>query len=261
MVETPYVYIISSPLGYQKVGWAYDVRDRIRELTTSHPEDLSVLAAWQHYRASEVESRAHFLLQKHHAKREWFKCDPDTVRACVELAIRDINSLIPRDTPDKTRKGFSVDVKTLDLPAKPSLTIWTIERDAFLRNAWSSGMFPTDILTGLNTLPGNPITLWQSVRDRVKRFGCKRPADYLQNYGRHVSPSAGWTVERDACLAEMYDTATDIGTILVMLNMLPGELIANTIVVRNRAKYKGYKRPVGFVAMSRKIAPSLRSGK
>lgn len=83
-----FVYVVKGSSDPVKIGYTSgDPAHRLRCLQTSHHEKLSVVAAFRHPMAGQIEKSAHSLLSQFRLEGEWFSCPPS-------LAIDTIKSLI-----------------------------------------------------------------------------------------------------------------------------------------------------------------------
>ena len=188
MSQDRFVYVISSPLGYQKVGWSIAPEERLKILSIAHPEPLELYCTWPCEKATKVEVVAHAMLAAHHANGEWFKVEPDHAACAVMLAISEV----------LTRKPWQRRPRILIAAKRYQGEKWTHERNDKLRVLWESGVSSRLIMDDLHTLSGTPLDM-SSITTQAYKLGLMRPNGY-----RNTHNSAKWTVERDAMLRKMY---------------------------------------------------------
>jgi hypothetical protein len=239
MKHEKFVYVISSPLGYQKIGWSKAPNDRLEILSIAHPVPLELYCTWQCDKATQVELTAHAMLAVHRANGEWFKVTPDHAAGTVVEAISAVLARKPwqrrpRITPIATRHGG---VK------------WTDERKDRLRTLWESGVSSRHIMDDLHVLYGTPLDM-SSITTQAKKMNLVRPVNYVNSHD-----SARWTMERTALLQVDYPAGVMPKILLEKLNSLVGDPITiKHMAVRVLAL--GLRRPDGFEAAMRNYARS-----
>lgn len=75
-----YVYFVEAD-GYLKVGFARNVRERIKGLQTGSPHEINLLDAIADESAQWLEKVLHYFLEEHRHHGEWFKLTGDELEA------------------------------------------------------------------------------------------------------------------------------------------------------------------------------------
>jgi hypothetical protein len=78
-----YVYFIEA-CGFLKVGFARDVRERIKGLQTGCPNEISLLDAIADESAQWLEKVLHYFLESHRHHGEWFKLTGDELEEVAD---------------------------------------------------------------------------------------------------------------------------------------------------------------------------------
>lgn len=73
------IYLIEHPLGFYKIGIARFSDDRVKDLQTGSPFELSVRSWVTTTEPHEVESDLHDSLSEYHVRGEWFELPDDVV--------------------------------------------------------------------------------------------------------------------------------------------------------------------------------------
>lgn len=85
-----FIYIITSELGFLKIGIAIDVEKRRRQLSTASPVKLRIYKKFSiltKMRASSIETLIHHKLRNFRANGEWFNIAPEDAVDVIEKVI------------------------------------------------------------------------------------------------------------------------------------------------------------------------------
>lgn len=88
-----FVYFIDNQLGYIKIGWSTNYKQRLHMLQTATPLALStwlLLACDSRDEAHRVEKHLHILFDSMHALNEWFWFTPEFKHRAVQFLRREI---------------------------------------------------------------------------------------------------------------------------------------------------------------------------
>jgi hypothetical protein len=241
-----YVYIVTSPLGYHKVGHSRDINQRLSILSIAHPEILILHKAWPHEKALAIERETHKLLQSSRANGEWFKCNISLVETCVEVAINRVEA----PTPEWNRKPRIVRMRKprrlVKEPKIPTPKPWTAERLRIIRLAYESGTPIAQLNEMVNDQPGAVLSKEQ-IRLKAHYLGLRRPEGYVDDVCKNGNLHPRWTPERDAYLTTAYPAGEFPENILKALNEMSGITIDDWNIVRDHAKGPmRLRRPEGF---------------
>lgn len=66
-----YVYFLSAG-DHMKIGWARDVRERMKFVQTGNAHDVDLMTVIVDERAQNLERILHFFFREHHVKGEWY---------------------------------------------------------------------------------------------------------------------------------------------------------------------------------------------
>lgn len=220
---TRFLYVISSPLGFQKVGWSIDPPTRLRMLSSAHPVPLSLYHAWPHPQAPKIEIEAHARLAKHHSNGEWFKVTPDHAASEVVSAIALVEGRLnsPRRAP---------------VPASTEGGIWTPARLQLLRDRWAIGESSRHIHEKLNALPGPEVPVAR-IPVKANNLCLLRPDGFQNTHNSQL-----WTIQRDELLKKLFVKTLSPAEIADALNKLPGDYLSWLRITR-RARGFGISRP------------------
>jgi hypothetical protein len=88
------VYVITSPMGMQKVGMSRIVRNRLRALRKEYGNDLAVHSTVPVLESlmRTVERRAHDILAENKLGGEWFSVTPDAALEAVKVATEELGA-------------------------------------------------------------------------------------------------------------------------------------------------------------------------
>jgi hypothetical protein len=232
MKHEKFVYVISSPLGYQKIGWSKAPDDRLEILSIAHPEPLELYCTWLCDKATQVELTAHAMLAAHRANGEWFKVDPDHAACTVMLAISEVLARKPWQRQPR-----------IALPvARHQGVRWTSERKDRLRVLWKAGVSSRHVMDDLHTLPGRPLDM-SGITTQARKMELARPEGYVNTHD-----SARWTKERVALLMIDYPIGVVSQILLEKLNNLDGDPITLKHMAA-RVAATGLRRPDGFTSI------------
>lgn len=81
--DCPVVYFLGGPCGHIKIGFASDIRSRMRELQVGNPEELTLYAYWPGTMADEALAHKRFYLSR--IRGEWFSRSGDLIRTVMSL--------------------------------------------------------------------------------------------------------------------------------------------------------------------------------
>jgi hypothetical protein len=299
LIRQHFVYVISSPFGYQKVGWTIDLQTRLRTLSTAHPEPLTLHDAWEVDYGPSIEGRAHVILAPHRRSGEWFLVLPEaaveavaraiaqpikvawgrparrlyaehkegrrwTVARISILKIRWNEGVSSRRIMDELNAmpGTNLDMAAVSTAAKGygfrrpegfanthDSEIWTVARDAALRDHFPAGLANTELRALIDSLPGKPLKQ-HHVQSRATQLGLLRPPGFAASVGRMSQArqrDPRWTDERELVLGHMYLIGALPLEIIAALEALPGPCDFTWEIVRDRAKHLGFRRPKGFM--------------
>jgi len=227
MARPRYVYVISSPFGYQKIGWSIHPENRLRSLNGANPMTLTVYQTWEHPRAHIVEGLAHDLLDQWRTTGEWFAVKPEVAVAAVDHAIEHL----PLETPKRLRH-FKIYVNHT-----PSYNhIWTEDRLGLLTTLWEAGIATSKIAKELNTLTGAKITITH-IGVKITELGIERPI-----WLRGARDGELWTGVRQDRLIEAWPAGVLTDDLVVELNKMPGKFLTAK-AVKSRARALRLLRP------------------
>jgi len=79
-----FLYVISSPFGYQKIGWTIDLKTRLTMLSQAHPLPVTLYKAWELIDATKVETEVHKCIDYLRTNGEWFCINAESAVELVE---------------------------------------------------------------------------------------------------------------------------------------------------------------------------------
>jgi len=112
------IYVIGAAKGLKKIGLAYNPATRLKAIQTGHGAALSILHARPVHSdlASDVERRAHWLLQEGRVHGEWFRVSVAAARQAVDRAIAE-DGQGEKANPAVGRPALNVEETKVRLPA------------------------------------------------------------------------------------------------------------------------------------------------
>jgi T5orf172 domain len=237
---TRLVYVISSPLGFQKVGWSIDPELRCRVLSTAHPAPLSVYCTWSHPQAPKIEAVTHARLSNYHAHSEWYKVTPEHAASEVVSAIMlvEFKERNPRRAP---------------VPASTEGGKWTPERLQLLRDCWLAGESSRHIQPKLNALPGPEVPL-DRIPVKAKNLCLLRPEGFQNTHNSEL-----WTVERDEMLRKLFPMTLLPAEIAAALSALPGAKLSWARIILRARRFKLSRPTPSEWGMKRYTSAALNS--
>jgi len=94
-----YLYIIKEePNNHYKIGRAYDVASRIKQIQTSNPNKLILVKKIKCQDCKVLESRIHNHLSDKQMVGEWFLLTDDKVQDCIQTVLKLIIDIHKRIT-------------------------------------------------------------------------------------------------------------------------------------------------------------------
>lgn len=106
-----YVYLLRTESGYYKVGVATNVMKRLKNIQTSNPEKVRLVACREVIEAEQLERFIHGKLVKYGTRggREWFKLD---AQQAIEVCIM-LNEPVRLEVGVQAAEGDNIDAQAL----------------------------------------------------------------------------------------------------------------------------------------------------